>query len=492
MSNPKAPTLMAYVPAFLVLLTVLLSRICIASACVANQVPVDDECWCAAGYYCVSNDPPAACPAGYTSNLGATSLNQCYVAQGVVLNLTVDYVSMNRTQKAFIRALPNSSGLISYDDKLMVYVANCPTGYWCPEATGMPVACVAGTYQPNLAAESIAACLPCPVGHFCAAATTTPSNCTAGTYRNTTGAPPGGCDICPAGGYCPVGVSAVTPTPAGTYISQTGRSSLQDAVQCPAGYFCGEGATHPTPCAPGTFRSASSGTSQSFCSECPAGFYCPAHSVAPTACVAGTHRDTPGATQQVDCELCMPGTYSMEENRTSVCPACPIASYCPTSTSISHCPDHTTSTSGSYSVAACVCDAGYDCAMQKEIRATIRVNVTYSSFADDEGGVRTSFIAAVAAAANVTVDNVIINSISEARRLRRLLSHYATVVAHSKDPARDSLRMQAALKQAIHLKNLRKRSEAKSALHAPHPPPKQLGRSTPHSSSHNRFKKHGV
>ena len=141
-------------------------------------------------------------------------------------------------------------------------------------------------------------------------------------------------------------------------------------------------------------------------------------------------------------------------------------------------------------MAACICDAGYDCAMQKEIRATIRVNVTYSSFANDQGGVRTTFIAAVAAAANVTVDNVIIGSVSEARRRRQLLSHPATVVAHSEDPTRDSLRMQAALKQAIHLKNLKRRSEAKSALHAPHAPPKRLGGRNPPSASHNRFRKH--
>jgi len=188
----------------------------------------------------------------------------------------------------------------------------------------------------------------------------------------------------------------------------------------------------------------------------------------------------------------MPGTYSMEQSRTSVCPVCPTGSFCPTSTTISRCPEHTNSTEGSYSVVACICDTGYDCSFQREIRATLRFNVSYASFTADEGGVRTNFIAAVAAAANVTVNNVVINSISEARRLRRLLSHYATVVAHSKDPARDALRMQAALKQAIHLKNIRKRSEAKSALHAPHPPPKQLGRSTPHDSSHNRFRKHGV
>lgn len=102
------------------------------------------------------------------------------------------------------------------------------------------------------------------------------------------------------------------------------------------------------------------------------------------------------------------------------------------------------------------------------------MNVTYSDFSDDVGGVRSNFISALAAAANVTIDNVIINSISaEARRLRRLLSHYANVIAHSKDRLADSLRIQSALKQAIHLRNLRNRSEQK------------LVQATKHSHSHH-------
>lgn len=290
-----------------IFLTLFSSSSLSVSTCVSNQVLVDNECWCVSGYFCASDQPPTACPAGYTSNLGATNENECYVARGVLLNLTVDYVSLNTTDKAFIRALPHGAGLISYEDELMVYVANCPTGYWCPEATGMPIACAAGTYQPDIGAETIDACIPCPVAHFCGAATTTPSSCPAGTYRNRTGALPGECDICEAGGYCPSGSSAKTPAPAGTYISLTGRGSLQDALLCPSGSYCLFGSTLPTPCLEGTYNNLTGAGNETACLTCQSGTFCGQASAFPTACPAGTFSPTVAAVAREQCSTCEQG-----------------------------------------------------------------------------------------------------------------------------------------------------------------------------------------
>jgi hypothetical protein len=73
-------------------------------SCGPNQVSVDNTCWCTSGYYCPTNIGTAiACPNGYTSNLGAQSDLECYVAGGVILNVSIDYASMNTTDTAFPR-----------------------------------------------------------------------------------------------------------------------------------------------------------------------------------------------------------------------------------------------------------------------------------------------------------------------------------------------------------------------------------------------------
>ena len=548
-----------------------------ALSCGPNQVSVDNTCWCTSGYYCPSNIGTAiACPPGYTSNLGAQSDYECYVARGVILNVTIDYASMNTTETAFLRALPAGVGVITYEDELMIYVSNCPPGYWCPEASVVPVACVAGTYQPDNGADSINDCLPCPLGKYCAAGTSIPSNCLAGTFRDTVGGVPGSCSTCLAGGYCPAGSSSVTPSPAGFYIPITGAPQLSSAIACPAGaycalgssqpvqcpsgtyntlpeavnitscincivgYYCLQGSATPTSCPAGTFNptvaaesstnctacipghycpqssfttipclagkyssveSATSiltcqpcpkgyfctlgssqpeacvagtyqwdfeGTSTLACTQCPPGFFCPSASIEPVACLPGTHRDDQGATQQQDCLLCLPGTHSLDIARSSDCPPCPANYYCPTSTTLLTCPPHTLSDPGIYSVLSCTCETGYDCVKTKQINAVIRLNSSLTDFNNDESGVRTKFISDVANAARVTVDRVTINAVSEARRLRRLLTHHE-LVTHSKDKLAASLRVQSSLKQAIHIKDLKHRFNEKLLS----PPPKK-------------------
>ena len=564
-----------------------------ALSCGSNQKSVDGLCLCVSGYFCPPGGTATQCPVGYTSNLGASNLNECYVARGVILNVSIDYVSMNLTESTFLRGLPQGVGLVSYEDELMIYVDNCPSGYWCEDQSGMPTACVAGTYQPDLGGASVSDCKACPMGHFCAAATTTPVNCPGGTFGATEGLSPGDCVTCPAGSFCSAGSYSATPAPAGSYIGQSGASSSSYLVTCPPGYFClegssapvpcvagtyrtaaggvddsscvvcptgsycgtgssvptpcaagthngmtgsvstsacvaclpgsycsagtavptfcpqgtyssttraetnatclicptgsfcGEGSSAHTPCAAGTFGSLAGGISQSSCTECPSGSYCPTGVSQPVQCGPGTYAEAPGSIHQQDCVLCPPGPDSMSIGRSTNCPACVNMSYCPTSTIIIPCPQHTSSAPGSYSLAGCTCDEGFGCLTKKEIHATVRVNATKTDFTADVGGVRTSFVNAVAGAANVTSDMVTILSISESRRRRllsaasnivtmlstisenscsrsrKLLSHpHTKVVQHRRDGLAESLRVQAALKQAQNIRNLRKRFEA--------------------------------
>lgn len=188
---------------------------------------------------------------------------------------------------------------------------------------------------------------------------------------------------------------------------------------------------------------------QSDCSICPAGSYCPIQTVRPILCVAGTHRDTPGASHLNQCALCLPGTFSLQVGRTSNCPLCEANFYCRTSTSKDICPLHTTSSAGSYSRVNCICDPGYQCTYYKQIQAIVTLNATLWEFQNDINGVRTAFIAAMAAAAGVQPSQVTINDVLTQSQRRRLLSEDG-------GNARELIDVHASVTGAVHLRDLDK------------------------------------
>ena len=132
----------------------------------------------------------------------------------------------------------------------------------------------------------------------------------------------------------------------------------------------------------------------------------------------------------------------MDIARPSNCPLCAANSYCPNSTTIKVCPENTVSNEGSSSLLDCRCAPGFSCTYTKQITAVVTLNATATSFNDDVGGVKTAFIAAVAAAAGVPVSSVHIGSVSTASG-RRLLSL---------DP--ESIRVYATISGATHLRDL--------------------------------------
>jgi hypothetical protein len=286
------------------------------------------------------------------------------------------------------------------------------------------------------------------VGQYCPLQTTTPIDCAAGTYRSSTGAKQQtDCSACPTGNYCPE--KSITPTncPAGTYRTSLGGQSLADCLPCPPGFFCPVQSTTPTPCAAGSYRAIEGGIAQLSCTVCPVGSYCPIQTIVPIQCSAGTYRVATGATELANCLLCQPGTYSLQVGRSSNCPLCPADFYCRTSTSKDVCPLHTTSSAGSYSRVNCLCDPGYECTYYKEIQAIVTLNATAWDFANDVNGVRTAFIAAMAAAAGVQPSQVTINEVITNSRRRHLLS------LKSKESIID---VHASVAGSVHLRDLDK------------------------------------
>ena len=267
--------------------------------------------------------------------------------------------------------------------------------------------------------------------------------CKSGTYPNPYG---GGCLPSPPGTYCPKQCDLPTPCPAGTYRPGSSGVDLSDCSPCPAGYYCpiqsvattgcpvatycpaSSGA--PTPCPAGTHRNAILGSRLLNCTACPAGSYCPIQSATPTPCRRGTWSGNAGAPSLSNCTLCPPGTYGSAAGRSAPCPVCDANSYCRTALVRASCPTHTASAAASYSVFQCRCDPGYNCSYYLTLYVIVSLNDTnVTSFNDDVDGVRTDFIAAVAHAAGVGTDRVVITGVAATNPpTRRIGSHPSVLV----------------------------------------------------------------
>jgi hypothetical protein len=340
---------------------------------------------CPAGAYCLEqSDAPVQCPAGtYRAAIEGAGMPDCLV---------------------------------------------CPAGQYCPEGSAAPASCPAGSFRTDEGATQPLDCVACPAGQFCRVRSVLPVDCPAGSFRALQGATQQlDCAACPSGSYCPLRSVASAACPAGTFRRSQGAVRPEQCVVCPSGMYCPLKTVDPVPCPAGSFRAALGATESAQCVSCPSGGYCPARSAAPTLCAAGFHRDSPRATHLGNCLLCLPGTYAIGVGRDSNCPACPANHYCRIPTLREACPTHTQSPLGSFSILSCVCTPGFACTYYKRVRAISVLNATLEDFNADVGGVRTLFVSAVAAAANVSVNQVVINSVVSAApasqgNVRRLLS----------------------------------------------------------------------
>lgn len=377
---------------------------------------------CPAAQYCpLATTTPVDCPGGtYRGDTGGVDRSSCTTCP------TGRYCPQESSAPTLCPAgtYRAATGASAEEDCLP-----CPHGQYCPEGTTTPTSCPAGTYLNGTGGAGSGDCVVCPVGQYCLVRSTVPTDCDAGSYRGTTGAQSQGqCAVCPAGSYCPQKSVAPTACDAGTYRGASGALSADDCLVCPAGRHCASGTVTPTLCNAGSYRPSTSGQTQADCTVCPAGAYCVAGSASPVFCGPGRHRDTTGAVQLSNCLLCMPGTYSLDVGRTTNCPVCTANYYCRTSTLKEACPMHTTSATGSYSRLNCKCNPGYSCTYYKRIQAIVTLNATVYDFNNDVGGVKTAFLSAMAAAANVSSSHITINGVvartspTAAPGSRRLLS----------------------------------------------------------------------
>jgi hypothetical protein len=174
---------------------------------------------CPIGFACsVQGEPATPCPAGqYGNTTGFTSMSSC-------LNCPAGVYS-------------SSTGLTR------VCTTSCPSGFYCPTGSSVPVNCPVGAFC-TLGSGNWSLCLP---GSFCAGNSSLPSgtgNCAAGYYCPS-GSTIATAQICPAGSYCTGTGGTTTPLPMsclpGRYCN-AGASTINGTGACLATTYCPGGA----------------------------------------------------------------------------------------------------------------------------------------------------------------------------------------------------------------------------------------------------------
>jgi hypothetical protein len=130
------------------------------------------------------------------------------------------------------------------------------------------------------------------------------------------------------------------------------------------------------------------------------------------------------------------------------CPLCPANFYCPNATTIKSCPVNTVSLAGKFSILDCRCEPGFSCSYTKQINAVVTLNTTSTNFNNDIGGVKTAFIAAVAAAARVPISSVHIGMVRATSTANRRLFSIGSLFE------KDSIQVHATVSGATELSNL--------------------------------------
>ncbi len=164
------------------------------------------------------------------------------------------------------------------------------------------------------------------------------------------------------------------------------------------------------------------------CTNAAAGsFVGAAGATASTVCAAGSYSPVQGASV---CQQCAAGTFDATTTaRTTPCPACPDSLDGKTKAT---CPANTASVAGAGNPLGCTCIPGFLCAYTKRINAVVKLNSTLTNFQNDVGGVRTQFIASVAAAAGVAVGKItIISAVAHTGARRRALLSSSSSAAGS-------------------------------------------------------------
>jgi len=347
-------------------------------------------------YYAVSGDfdPTEStayfkcvpCPAGYAS--GAAGSDACTIC------------GSGRYSPGDSECRPCPPGSVSSPGAASCIV--CPSGWYQSSAeTCMP--CATGTAS---GPPPSTACTACPLNYWAATGSMTctacpvlstslgatgPAGCwcQAGTYLNLAMAPLA-CLMCPAGQYAPFASTACGQCPPGTHTPLPGGEACR---ACPAGTFAPDaGSSACRACAPGQI----SDQDHRSCSSCPFGYYC-----------------VPGLpAQQCPIGSLVNGTGLA---RAEDCPRCPADFICPDIVTAKACPLNTAAPPGSTIMSMCTCKEGFSCTYVPTKTAVVQLPMSIAEFEK----VRADFIKAVAEAAGVSPEQIIIINIREIPLVRR-------------------------------------------------------------------------
>lgn len=262
----------------------------------------------------------------------------------------------------------------------------CPRGFYCPEATYVPIACPQGTYSNATGLSTRAQCRyceagtycgeagltkpsgPCAGGHYCRRNNTSPSptigvatlsvviavaanDTSGGSASMTTVSESFGGDWCPLGSYCPSGSVDPEPCPEGSYADEVG---LAICKPCPAGFYCEQGSVNYAlqlcpkghycpeatlasglqfPCPPGTFGNRTGLQSLEQCTPAPGGMYVDEYAATQPVgicrsgfyCSGGSITATPAQGMAYG-GPCLPGTNCPEASAVPI--VCDAGLYC--------------------------------------------------------------------------------------------------------------------------------------------------------------------
>ncbi|XP_070551431.1 multiple epidermal growth factor-like domains protein 6 [Ptychodera flava] len=321
---------------------------------------------CPAGFYCQqgTGEPEPCPPSTFNNRTGIVGEEECQdCLEGHYCEISGLEYPTGLCEEGFYCTLGSNSSRPSATSSSG---GPCPPGTYCESGSSIPVACVAGTYNPIEAQSQCLDCpagyhcvegsrniTECPMGHFCPLNTEFDVQypCNNGTYNNRTrGESVDDCELCPPGMYCPyqgmanpagfcapgwycsLGAWKEKPTTLGNDTGDDCHCPAQSTGgMCQAGTFCPAGSSAPIPCTPGYYCLTDELATESglcmagyYCNGstilpnpvnettgdiCPQGHYCPQGSAYPIACEPGTFSDRYANHYKNDCIPCTAGQY---------------------------------------------------------------------------------------------------------------------------------------------------------------------------------------
>jgi hypothetical protein len=268
----------------------------------------------------------------------------------------------------------------------------------------------------------------CHIGYFYNFSTC--SRCGVGEYQNVSVQTSLVCVKCPAGTYGSAVDSAVCRACAlGKYSSAIGATTQSACQSCAAGgYVSYTAASVCDTCAVGKYATAVGANSSSVCQSCSPGAYTSiSGSTVCQNCTAGNYSNS-GASA---CTLCGPGLVSHDGAASCYAmPVCGVGTYgqyplcnpCPANTNSSL--NHTST------LLDCRCLAGFVCTYTKQINVVLTLNSITWDMTTIAGLSQNAIIDAIAQAAGVSREKVVISSMFSGRRLLRLQRREVLVTVH--------------------------------------------------------------